>query len=48
MLIDDEVYGVIGEGYIHVDHLKPLSEIGKKYELNPILRFASLNIVMDG
>ncbi|MEH2181662.1 HNH endonuclease [Nostoc sp.] len=32
----EEVYGVIGEGYIHVHHLKPLSEIGKKYELDPI------------
>lgn len=32
----EKVYGVIGEGYIHVHHLKPLSEIGKGYELDPI------------
>ncbi|MBC1235718.1 DUF3427 domain-containing protein [Nostoc sp. 2RC] len=32
----ERVYGVIGEGYIHVHHLKPLSEIGKEYELDPI------------
>lgn len=29
-------YGEIGKGYIHVHHLKPLSEIGKEYKLNPI------------
>ncbi|WP_420209474.1 HNH endonuclease [Candidatus Electronema sp. JC] len=29
-------YGEIGENFIHVHHLKPLSEIGKEYELNPI------------
>ncbi|NEU83786.1 DUF3427 domain-containing protein [Nostoc sp. UIC 10630] len=29
------VYGVIGEGYIHIHHLKPLSEIGKEYEIEP-------------
>ncbi|MBW4565703.1 MAG: HNH endonuclease [Mojavia pulchra JT2-VF2] len=32
----ERVYGVIGEDYIHVHHLKPLSEIGKEYELDPI------------
>ncbi|WP_414530049.1 DUF3427 domain-containing protein [Nodularia chucula] len=32
----EKVYGVISEGYIHVHHLKPLSEIGKEYELDPI------------
>lgn len=31
-----KVYGAIGEAYIHVHHLKPLSEIGKEYELDPI------------
>lgn len=30
------VYGLIGEGYAHIHHLKPLSEIGKEYELDPI------------
>jgi len=30
------VYGQIGAGYIHVHHLVPLSEIKKKYELDPI------------
>ncbi|MDF2388182.1 HNH endonuclease [Nostoc ellipsosporum NOK] len=32
----DKVYGRIGENFIHIHHLKPLSEIGQKYELNPI------------
>ena len=31
-----KVYGNIGEGYIHVHHLKPLSEIGESYQLDPI------------
>lgn len=31
-----EFYGEIGEDYIHVHHLKPLSEIGEEYELDPI------------
>ena len=29
-------YGPLGEGFIHVHHLKPLAEIGEKYELDPI------------
>lgn len=32
-----EKYGVIGEGFIHVHHLIPVSEIGKKYQLDPIM-----------
>lgn len=32
----EETYGEIGTGFIHVHHLKPLSQIGKDYELNPI------------
>ncbi|MDM8566177.1 HNH endonuclease [Candidatus Halobeggiatoa sp. HSG11] len=32
----EERYGEMGIGFIHVHHLKPLSEIGKKYKLNPI------------
>lgn len=32
----EEVYGDIGEGYIHVHHIKPLSEKGGEYELDPI------------
>lgn len=28
-------YGQLGEGYIHVHHLRPLSTIGDAYELNP-------------
>lgn len=32
----EEMYGKLGEGFIHVHHLKPLSEIGSNYELNPI------------
>jgi 5-methylcytosine-specific restriction protein A len=31
----EEQYGEIGKGFIHVHHLKPLSEIGEKYKLNP-------------
>jgi 5-methylcytosine-specific restriction enzyme A len=30
-----EKYGVIGQGFIHVHHLKPLSEIQRGYTLNP-------------
>jgi 5-methylcytosine-specific restriction protein A len=29
-------FGEIGKGFIHVHHLKPLSEICKGYKLNPI------------
>jgi 5-methylcytosine-specific restriction protein A len=29
-------YGDLGEGFIHVHHLKPLSEIGEAYMLDPI------------
>jgi hypothetical protein len=29
-------YGDLGAGYIHVHHLKPLSEVGEAYELDPI------------
>lgn len=32
----DKAYGEIGEGFIHVHHLKPLAEVGKGYKLNPI------------
>jgi len=30
------VYGDIGEGFIHVHHIKPLSEIGQNYTVDPI------------
>ncbi len=30
------VYGEIAEGYIHVHHLRPLSETGGEYVVNPI------------
>lgn len=29
-------YGPIGKNYIHVHHLKPLSEIGEKYQVDPV------------
>ena len=32
----EEKYGDLGEGYIHVHHIIPLSEIGGEYNLNPI------------
>lgn len=31
-----EVFGELGEGFIHVHHLKPLSEIKESYNLDPI------------
>lgn len=31
-----ENYGETGKDFIHVHHLKPLHEIGKKYEIDPI------------
>jgi 5-methylcytosine-specific restriction protein A len=31
----ESVYGQIGIGFIHVHHIKPISEIGRKYEINP-------------
>tara|TARA_R110002050_G_scaffold54303_4_gene122942 strand:- start:29513 stop:29710 length:198 start_codon:yes stop_codon:yes gene_type:complete len=30
------MYGEIGKGFIHVHHLTPISEIGKKYQIDPI------------
>lgn len=32
----EEVYVKIGTGYIHVHHLKPLSEIKEEYKVDPI------------
>lgn len=31
-----DVYGPLADGFIHVHHVKPLSEIGAKYEVDPI------------
>ncbi len=31
-----ESYGELGKGFIHVHHLRPLSEIRSEYEVNPI------------
>lgn len=31
-----KVYGAIGEGYIHVHHLRQLADIGERYEVDPI------------
>lgn len=30
-------YGPLGKDYIHVHHLKPLSEIGKEYKVDPVI-----------
>jgi predicted HNH restriction endonuclease len=30
------VYGEMADGFIHVHHLKPLSEIGEEYEVDPV------------
>lgn len=32
----EDKYGELGRDYIEVHHLKPISEIGKEYEVNPI------------
>lgn len=32
----EQVYGEIGHGFIHVHHIKPLSETRKEYEVDPI------------
>lgn len=32
----EEVYGQLGEGYIHVHHIVPLYKIGEEYEVDPI------------
>lgn len=31
-----EVYGELGEGFIHVHHLLPVAKLGKQYEVNPV------------
>ena len=31
-----ETYGSIGAGFIHVHHLRPISEIGEQYRLDPV------------
>jgi predicted HNH restriction endonuclease len=31
-----EVYGEVGNNFIHVHHLRELSDIGKEYEIDPI------------
>ncbi|MBY4677442.1 HNH endonuclease [Marinobacterium arenosum] len=32
-----EVYGELGQGFIHVHHLLPVSQLGKEYEVDPVL-----------
>ena len=32
----ENIYGEIGHNFIHVHHIKPLSEIDAKYKINPI------------
>lgn len=32
----NKAYGEIGKGFIHVHHIKPISEINQKYILDPI------------
>ena len=32
----EKIYGKIGKDFIHVHHIKPLSEIYEEYEVNPI------------
>lgn len=33
----EATYGEVGEGFIHVHHLRPLRKIGKEYKVNPIV-----------
>lgn len=35
-LVFPERYGGLGEGFIHVHHLKPMAEIGEEYEIDPV------------
>ena len=30
------IYGEIGDGFIHVHHIIPISEIGQEYEVDPV------------
>lgn len=30
-----KMYGILGEGFIHVHHLRPISEIGETYNIDP-------------
>lgn len=32
----DETYGMFAKDFIHVHHIKPLSEINEEYEVDPI------------
>jgi 5-methylcytosine-specific restriction protein A len=32
----EKIYGEIGRNFIHVHHIKPLAEIGEKYNIDPI------------
>ncbi len=32
----EHTYGVMGHGFIHIHHIKPLSEIGERYEVSTI------------
>ena len=32
----ERVYGALGEGFIHVHHLVPLSEVGHSYVIDPV------------
>lgn len=32
----EKAYGMLGKHYIHVHHIKPIADIGREYELNPI------------
>ena len=33
----EKMYGDIGNGFIHVHHLKPLAQVGQQYELDPLV-----------
>ncbi len=32
----EKIFGEIGKGFIHVHHVKPLSEVNEEYKINPI------------
>lgn len=31
-----EVYGIVAEGFIHIHHLRPLSEVGEAHAIDPV------------
>jgi predicted HNH restriction endonuclease len=32
----ESVYGSLGQGFVHVHHLSPVSEAGQEYQIDPV------------